>query len=78
MSLITKYFGISEDSYLDVMVLDCSLLVMENESAVAQSCSYSGMSREETASMAAVMDGSVEVVYLGGFQVIKNGRILEV
>lgn len=78
MSLIIKYFGILEDSYLDVMVLDCSLLVMEWESAVVQMCSHNGMSCEKISSMAAVMDCSVEVVYLGGFRVIKNGRILEV
>lgn len=81
MSLIIRYFRILEDSYLDVIVLDGSLQVMGREPALLQVCSHSGMScgkvREKVSPVAAVMYYRVEI-YLKGFRMVKNGRILEI
>lgn len=42
---------------MDVIVLGCSLLVMERESAFLQMCSHNGMVCESMSSVAAGMEG---------------------
>lgn len=81
MSLAIKYIRMLETSYLDVIVSDRRLLVMEKESALLEMCSHNGMNCGRICGKASSVAATVyyrEEVYLREFRMIRNRRILEI